>query len=299
MIDLADLPATPAIAVVSVRGRRVLAAWDGARFHEAGALGSTMAKVATAPPGDVDAAFRAALAGPVLEAPDALWAPIDSQEVWASGVTYRRSEEARMEESVSSADAYARVYRAERPELFFKAPGWRVVEPGGAIGIRADSTWDVPEPELALLVAPDGGIRAITCGNDVSSRSIEGENPLYLPQAKVYDRSCALGPVAVPAWSLDPPSLGVHVTIRRGGADVFEGHTSVGEIVRPLETLAEHLVRAYALPAGAWLLTGTGIVPPSDFTLAAGDEVAVAIDGLGVLRNTVVTVGRDRPTAGA
>ncbi len=224
-------------------------------------------------------------------------APVGTQEIWAAGVTYRRSEEARKEESVGAADAYAQVYRAERPELFFKAQAWRVVGPGDDIGIRADSSWNVPEPELALLVAPDGGIRAFACANDVSSRSIEGENPLYLPQAKVYERSCALGPVAVPAWAVDPTTLGVRLTIVRDGAEVFAGTTSVGEIVRPLESLTEHLVRAYQLPAGAWLLTGTGIVPPSDFTLAPGDEVAVSIDGLGVLRNRVRQVGRARPPA--
>ena len=240
----------------------------------------------------LESRFREALAAAPIATPDAVLAPVDGQEVWAAGVTYRRSEEARREESESAADAYSMVYRAERPELFFKAPGWRVVGPGDDIGIRADSAWNVPEPELALLVAPDGSIRAFACGNDVSSRSIEGENPLYLPQAKVYERSCALGPVAVPAWAVDPTALGVRLSIARDGAEVFAGSTSVGEIVRPLATLTEHLVRAYPLPAGAWLLTGTGIVPKSEFTLEPGDEVAVAIDGLGVLRNRVRVVGR-------
>ena len=296
MTDLRDLPATPAIAVVDVDGRRTLAAWDGSAFHDASRVGTSIDDVASADLAALRAGFESALRGPALSPGGAILAPVDRQEVWAAGVTYRRSEEARMEESTSSADVYARVYRAERPELFFKAPGWRVVGPGDDIGIRADSAWDVPEPELALLVAPDGGIRAAACANDVSSRSIEGENPLYLPQAKVYERSCALGPVAVPAWLLDPTSLGVHLSIARGGAVVFEGHTSVSEIVRPLETLTEHLVRAYALPAGAWLLTGTGIVPPSAFTLAPGDEVAVSIDGLGTLRNRVRIVGAERPS---
>jgi 2-dehydro-3-deoxy-D-arabinonate dehydratase len=295
MTDLHDLPAGPAIAVVEIDGARTLAAWDGGAFHDGSALGGSIDDVATADPAALQARFRRALDGPLLHAPASLLGPVGSQEVWAAGVTYRRSEEARMEESASAADAYARVYRAERPELFFKAPGWRVVGPGDDIGIRADSAWNVPEPELALLVAPDGAIRAVACANDVSSRSIEGENPLYLPQAQVYERSCALGPVAIPAWLVDPTSLGVHLAITRGGAVVFEGQTSVGEIVRPLETLTEHLVRAYALPAGAWLLTGTGIVPPSAFTLAPGDEVAVTIDGLGTLRNRVRTVGRVAP----
>jgi 2-dehydro-3-deoxy-D-arabinonate dehydratase len=295
MTDIQDLPATPGIAVIDVDGARTLAAWDGSSLHQAAALGGSMDDIATAEPAALRAAFEAALAGPFLPASAMLLAPVDRQEVWAAGVTYRRSEEARMEESETSADVYARVYGAERPELFFKAPGWRVVGPGEDIGIRADSVWNVPEPELALLVAPDGGIRALACANDVSSRSIEGENPLYLPQAKVYERSCALGPVAVPAWLLDPTTLGVHLEIARGGAVVFAGDTSVREIVRPLETLTDHLVRAYDLPQGAWLLTGTGIVPPSEFTLAAGDEVAVTIEGLGTLRNHVRTVGRQPP----
>ena len=295
MTDVQDLPATPGIAVVDVDGTRTLAAWDGRAFRAGGSLGASIDDVATADPATLRAAFEAALEGPALPASPTVLAPVDRQEVWAAGVTYRRSEEARMEESEASADMYARVYRAERPELFFKAPGWRVVGPGEDIGIRTDSAWNVPEPELALLVAPDGGIRAVACANDVSSRSIEGENPLYLPQAKVYDRSCALGPVAVPAWLLEPTTLGVHLEIARGGAVVFEGRTSVGEIVRPLETLTEHLVRACDLPHGAWLLTGTGIVPPSAFTLEPGDEVAVTIDGLGTLRNRVRTVGRQPP----
>jgi 2-dehydro-3-deoxy-D-arabinonate dehydratase len=295
MTDIGDLPATPGIAVVDVDGRRTLAAWDGSSLHQAGALGASMDDIATAEPAALRAAFEAALSGSVLPASATFLAPVDRQEVWAAGVTYRRSEEARMEESETSADVYARVYRAERPELFFKAPGWRAVGPGEDIGIRADSAWNVPEPELALLVAPDGGTRALACADDVSSRSIEGENPLYLPQAKVYERSCALGPVAVPAWLLDPTTLGVQLQIVRGGTVVFEGRTSVGEIVRPLETLTEHLVRAYDLPQGAWLLTGTGIVPPTAFTLALGDEVAVTIGGLGTLRNRVRTVGRQPP----
>ena len=297
MTDLHDLPTGPAIAIVEVDGTRTLAAWDGGAFHDGSALGSSIDEVATADPAALQARFERALDGPLLHAATSLLAPVDAQEVWAAGVTYRRSEEARMEESETSADVYARVYRAGRPELFFKAPGWRVVGPGDDIGIRADSAWNVPEPELALLVAPDGGIRAVACANDVSSRSIEGENPLYLPQAKVYERSCALGPVAVPAWLVDPTSLGVHLGITRDGAVVFEGQTSVGEIVRPLETLTEHLVRAYVLPAGAWLLTGTGIVPPSAFTLEPGDEVSVSIDRLGTLRNRVRTVGNVEPVA--
>ena len=225
-----------------------------------------------------------------------LLAPIDTQEVWGAGVTYERSRVARMEEAVEPS-IYDRVYDAVRPEVFFKSVGWRVRGPAESITVRADSGWNAPEPEFALVLTPDLEIAGYAIGNDVSSREIEGENPLYLPQAKVYERSCAIGPVAVPAWAVDPTSLGVRLTIVRDGAEVFAGETSVGEIVRPLESLTEHLVRAYPLPVGAWLLTGTGIVPPADFTLAPGDDVAVAIDGLGVLSNRVRLVGRAGPAA--
>lgn len=280
----------PGLAVLDISGQAALAAWDGRRFHDATAVASSFDEAMAVPDGVLRTGIDAAVAAPAIESWDAIRAPIGSQEVWAAGVTYRRSEEARMEESVT-ADVYARVYRASRPELFFKSPAWRVVGPSGPVGIRADSTWDVPEPELALFVGPDGSIRGYTCGNDMSSRSIEGENPLYLPQAKVYDASCALGPVFVPAWAADIRSAEVRLSIARARDQVFAGTTRVAEIVRPLEELAGYLVRAYTLPVGAWLLTGTGIVPPSDFTLQAGDVVAVEIDGLGTLRNEVIEVG--------
>ena len=220
---------------------------------------------------------------------EAILAPVDRQEVWAAGVTYRRSRDARKDES-TVADVYDRVYEAERPELFFKAPGWRVADPGDAIGVRRDSTWDVPEPELGVVVAADGGIAGWVIGNDVSSRSIEGENPLYLPQAKVYERSCALGPCLVPRDAVALPA-GIHLRIERDGAPAFEGSTSTSEIVRSFEDLVAALTRALRFPDGAVLLTGTGVVPGSDFTLRPGDSVEIRIEGLGTLRNPVISVG--------
>lgn len=213
--------------------------------------------------------------------------PVESQEVWACGVTYLRSREARREEAVVK-DIYSAVYEAERPELFFKAAGWRVVPHGGEVGIRSDSTWDVPEPELAILSNAYGETIAYSIGNDMSSRSIEGENPLYLPQAKVYDNSCSLGPVAVLAahWN------GATITMRieRDGREIFAGASSIHDMVRDRADLVRVLHAAYTLPAGAWLLTGTSIVPSEDYSVMEGDVVRIAIDGLGELRNTVKTI---------
>jgi 2-dehydro-3-deoxy-D-arabinonate dehydratase len=289
--DPTDPPAVAGLAVLEIDATPRLAVWDGDGFHEANGIAATFDEALALTDDDLRRGIEAATRAPAIERWDSIRPPIGSQEVWAAGVTYRRSEEARMEES-ATADVYARVYRATRPELFFKSVAWRVVGPEGAVGIRADSTWDVPEPELALLVGPDGAIRGFACGNDMSSRSIEGENPLYLPQAKVYDRSCALGPVFVPHWSTNIATADVHLTISRAGREVFAGSTRIAEIVRSFEELAAYLTRAYTLPSGAWLLTGTGIVPSSDFTLQAGDEVAVQITGLGTLRNQVSEVGR-------
>jgi 2-dehydro-3-deoxy-D-arabinonate dehydratase len=217
-----------------------------------------------------------------------LAAPIDAQEVWAAGVTYLRSRDARMEESTQR-DVYDRVYDAARPELFLKATPNRVAGPGEPIAIRGDSTWDVPEPELTLLINRDGETVGYTVGNDVSSRSIEGENPLYLPQAKVYDRCAALGPVIALAWELpDVSSLAIRLTITRNGQAYFSGATSTSQIHRPLAELVTYLRRHNSLPSGAFLMTGTGIVPPSEFTLEHGDEVEITIDGIGTLRNPVV-----------
>lgn len=221
---------------------------------------------------------------------DELLAPIENQEVWAAGVTYERSREARMAES-NDGDIYARVYEAERPELFFKAAGWRVVGSGGAVGIRSDSSWNVPEPELAVLCNRGGEIVAYTCGNDMSSRQLEGENPLYLSQAKIYTASCALGPAAVPAWEVDPWSGSVRMTIRRQDVEMYSGATPLSRMVRDAAQLFRVLLSHYEVPVGAWLLTGTGLVPDPPYTALPGDVVSVSIDGLGTLVNTVATVG--------
>ena len=235
-----------------------------------------------------EAVQRAAAAGAAADA--RILAPVDAQEIWAAGVTYERSRDARMEES-AAASVYDLVYEAERPELFFKSPGWRVRATGDPIGIRADSGWDVPEPELAVAISADLSIAGYTIGNDVSSRTIEGENPLYLPQAKIYEGSCALGPCIVPAGSVEFP-LAISFEVIREGAIVASGETSTTRLHRSIEGIVEHLGRALAFPDGVVLLTGTGIVPDPSFTLRAGDTVRVAIEGLGVLANVVEVVGR-------
>jgi 2-dehydro-3-deoxy-D-arabinonate dehydratase len=217
-----------------------------------------------------------------------LRAPIDRQEVWAAGVTYLRSRDARMEES-SQRDVYDRVYDADRPELFLKATPNRVSGPGEAIAIRGDSGWDVPEPELVILLNAHGELVGFTIGNDVSSRSIEGENPLYLPQAKVYSRCAALGPAVVMMDELpDVSNLEIRLTIRRGGAELFQDRTATSQLHRSLADLIAYLLRDNEFPAGVFLMTGTGIVPPSEFTLQDGDEVTIQIEGIGSLANPVI-----------
>lgn len=221
--------------------------------------------------------------------PEMPLAPIGSQEVWACGVTYLRSREARMVESEPAGGDvfYDMVYDADRPEIFFKSTPHRVAGPGGAVRIRHDSTWDVPEPELTLAVNAFGQIFGDTIGNDMSSRSIEGENPLYLPQAKMYDGSAALGPRLV-IGPRPGPDTAITMAISRGGDEVFSGATSVGRIKRSFEELVEYLFRDNSFPHGAYVMTGTGIVPDDDFTLEPGDEVTIAIDGIGTLTNHVV-----------
>jgi 2-dehydro-3-deoxy-D-arabinonate dehydratase len=216
-------------------------------------------------------------------------APIDSQEVWAAGVTYYRSRTARMAESevAGGGSFYDRVYTAERPELFFKALAHRVAGPEEKVRIRRDSKWNVPEPELALVISPAGKITGYTIGNDMSSRDIEGENPLYLPQAKVYDRSCALGPAILVSGEPLPASTAISIEIRRGGEAVFSDSTTLAAMKRKPEELVEYLYRETSFPGGCILLTGTGIVPPDTFTLQSGDEIAITIDGIGTLRNPV------------
>src|SRR5882672_5079144 len=201
-----------------------------------------------------------------------LCAPIEKQEVWAAGVTYSRSKTARMEESNFSATAYDRVYEAERPELFFKAMPEKVVPHGESVGIRNDAKWSVPEPELALVINSRGKIAGLTIGNDMSSRDIEGENLLYLPQAKIYDRSCALGPwITVGIAEALARQWSISIEIRRGGTTVFTGETSVGRIKRNFQEMVDYLFRSQTFPHGAVLLTGTGIVPADDFTLQPDD----------------------------
>jgi 2-dehydro-3-deoxy-D-arabinonate dehydratase len=252
-------------------------------------------------PGDWDAIvnddrLEARLAAIVRDAPEtaapapgSLRAPIGSQEVWAAGVTYWRSRTARMEESKAAGGGsfYDRVYEADRPELFFKATPHRVVGPGGVVRVRRDSTWSVPEPELALVVNARGTIVGCTIGNDMSARDIEGENPLYLPQAKVYAGSCALGPGVAVGRGVLVPSTTIAIVITRGGRTAFEGGTTVGSMRRTPDELVEFLYRENDFPYGSVLLTGTGVVPPDDFTLAAGDVVRITIDGIGTLENEV------------
>lgn len=218
-----------------------------------------------------------------------LLAPVDRQEIWAAGVTYKRSQAARMEESESGASHYDKVYTADRPELFFKSQPNRVSGPGQPVRVRFDSDWSVPEPEFTLVIAPGGRIAGYTIGNDMSARDIEGENPLYLPQAKVYNQCCAVGPcVLVPEEPLDRKATQIVLRIERDGGEVFRGETDLGEMARGFEDLAGWLFREYDFPHGALLLTGTGIVPPDDFTLQNGDVVHISVTGIGTLTNPVV-----------
>ena len=220
-----------------------------------------------------------------------LLAPVEQQEVWAAGVTYLRSRAARMEESDFSATAYDRVYDAPRPELFFKSLAEKVVPTGEPVGIRRDAKWNVPEPELALVLDSCGRLKGYTIGNDMSSRDIEGENLLYLPQAKVYNRSSALGPfVTLGPTETEARAWEISLEIRRGGQVVFDGRTSVGKIKRSFAELADWLFRSQNFPHGAVLLTGTGIVPDAGFTLRAGDNIQISVAGIGVLENSVVKV---------
>jgi len=223
-------------------------------------------------------------------APDVphLLPPVDRQEVWAAGVTYTRSREARVREAVTQ-DVYERVYEAERPELFFKSTAEKVVGPNDWIGLRGDSHWNVPEPELALVLNPQMQIVGYTVGNDVSSRDIEGQNPLYLPQAKVYRHACALGPaITLAGEGVDAQNLAIRLTIHRGGVPAYQGETSTAHIHRSLVELVGYLARYQDFRCGAMLLTGTGIVPGDDLTLADGDAVSIEIESIGVLRNPVV-----------
>lgn len=241
---------------------------------------------------DLEACLRAVVDGeaPTDEFQGAeLLAPIGTQEVWAAGVTYYRSRGARMEESrdAGGGSFYDRVYTAERPELFFKATASRTVGTGGKVRIRQDAHWSVPEPELTLVVNPLGKIIGYTIGNDMSSRDIEGENPLYLPQAKVYDGSCALGPGILVSSEPLPSTTEIAIEIRRNEQVAFSGSTNLSEMKRDPQQLVEYLFRDNTFPNGCYLMTGTGIVPPTDFTLAHGDTIRITIEPIGILENEV------------
>lgn len=272
---------TPRLGWVDRRGVYDLSAWSDAGLHG-------LRDVLSRPSGEVRQLLKDAPLDRLpacTRAEATLHKPIDDQEVWACGVTYLRSRDARMEESTEQS-VYDRVYGAARPEIFFKATPSRVVGPGDPIAVRPDSTWDVPEPELALVVNSAGEIVGFTIGNDVSSRSIEGENPLYLPQAKMFRDCCSLGPsIALVDEIADAANLAISMAITRGAREVFRGESNTNQIARPLTELVEYLFRANDFPSGAVLLTGTGIVPPSDFTLESGDVVSITIDGIGTLGN--------------
>ena len=251
-------------------------------------LGLSLDEIFTAE--DPHALLAAALRGAPPATADQPWlAPIQSQEIWAAGVTYLRSMNARMDESKHAGGDtfYDRVYHAERPELFFKATPHRVAGPGEPVRIRRDSKWNVPEPELTLAFNSAGKLFGCTIGNDMSSRDIEGENPLYLPQAKVYSKSAGLGPALIVSESPLPSTTAIEIAVRREGALAFSGATNLGQIKRDFVTLGKFLFRDNDFPAGCYLMTGTGIVPPDDFTLRSGDEIRITIPPIGTLVNPV------------
>ena len=269
---------------VLVDGAPVLAVARGGELHP---VDGSLAELLGVGRERLHAAVDRALQRPPLTAPAQLLAPVDEQEVWASGVTYRRSATARVEES-SVGDVYELVYEAQRPELFLKAPASRVREPGAPLRIRADSTWDVPEPELALVIDARGEIVGYLAADDLSSRSIEGANPLYLPQAKIYDDSLGLsGTIVLARDAPDPRSAAIELEIHRDGERVFAGETSVSEMKRGFDELVAALYLELSFPAGAVLLTGTGVVPPDDFTLRDRDRVRIAVEGVGVLEHDI------------
>ena len=242
-----------------------------------------------------DSNLRTRIAGaihgvPVELDPATILAPVVDQEVWAAGVTYYRSRSARIEESKDAGGGtfYDRVYSAERPELFLKATGPRVVGTGDDVRIRSDAKWSVPEPELTLCVNSAGEIVGYTIGNDMSSRDIEGENPLYLPQAKFYDQSCAIGPCVLLSWEPLPTTTTIQIEIHRDGNPVFAGNTTLAELKRDPKDLVQYLFRDNSFPNGVFLMTGTGVVPEDDFTLMRGDVIRITIEGIGTLQNTVV-----------
>jgi 2-dehydro-3-deoxy-D-arabinonate dehydratase len=262
---------------------------DGERTVEA-ALPASLAELLAVPLAEARSVVESASDWQPAAGNVQLLPPVDRQEVWAAGVTYLRSRDGRAEESAHAA-MYDLVYDAERPEVFFKATPERVVPPDAPVGIRADSGWDVPEPEIGLVVNSRAEVFGYVAGNDMSSRSIEGENPLYLPQAKVYSRSCAIGPGIVPVWERPDTPVRIAMQIHRDGKVVFDGSSSTGSMRRSFPELVDCLFRAMDFPAGVVLLTGTGVVPDSDFTLREGDRIVVDVAEVGVLSNPVVVVG--------
>ena len=273
-----------------------LRAGDGSRWvvHQDGAWGAldgTLADLLALPLDQARAKVEAAAgaaAGDLSGEPTL--PPLDTQEVWAAGVTYLRSRDGRKEES-GHGSLYDHVYDSERPEIFFKASPWRVVGDGDAVGIRADSGWDVPEAEVGLVLDAAGEIFGYTLANDMSSRSIEGENPLYLPQAKVYDRSCSIGPGIVPSWAAGPGPFPIGVRVLRDGREAYAATTSTEAMARSFTDLADWLFRALSFPSGVVLLTGTGVVPTADFTARPGDTIEITSAALGTLTNSVVAIG--------
>jgi 2-dehydro-3-deoxy-D-arabinonate dehydratase len=264
--------------------------WAVRRDGEWGALDGTLADLLALPLDQARAVVEAAArdaGGPMPG--EAELPPVDRQEVWAAGVTYLRSRDGRKEES-GHGSLYDHVYDNDRPEIFFKASPWRVVGDHDPVGIRADSGWDVPEAEVGLVLNAAGEVFGYTLANDMSSRSIEGENPLYLPQAKIYDRSCAIGPAIVTSWTVEGP-FPIGLRVLREGREVFAGTTSTSAMARGFEDLAGWLFRALSFPSGVVLLTGTGVVPDADFTTRPGDQIEITSAALGTLTNPVVEVG--------
>jgi 2-dehydro-3-deoxy-D-arabinonate dehydratase len=269
---------------VLVDGAPQLAFVRDGRLH---AVDATLAELLAAGRDRLHEAVDRALDRPPLDGPAQLLAPVDEQEVWASGVTYRRSASARVEES-SVGDVYELVYAAERPELFLKATAARVPAPGAPLRIRADSGWDVPEPELALVLDAQARIVGYLAADDVSSRAIEGANPLYLPQAKIYDDSLGLsGTIVLARDAGDVRAAAIEVAIERDGATLFSGATSAAQMHRGFDELVAALYRELSFPHGAVLLTGTGVVPPDEVTLAPGDRVRISVEGVGVLEHDI------------
>lgn len=279
------------VKAIDGQGQRLVAIWEDSVLKPLMNQGQWLTDLSEILEHSQPAAFAESLAGsatiPLTQV--TLLAPIDQQEVWAAGVTYKRSQTARMEESEVAADCYDRVYRSARPELFFKASPSRVSGPNEPLRIRYDASWNVPEPELALVLNSKLELVGYTIGNDMSSRDIEGDNPLYLPQAKVYDQCCGLGPCITLVDSIPKPeSLEIHLKIERAGEVVFEGSISVSQMARRFDDLVGWLGRDQSFPNGAFLLTGTGIVPDSSFTLQQDDHVRISIAEIGELTNRIV-----------